>query len=310
MLGLVTIISLFFWRQADLTHILIIGAFTILSLRYHRAVGAFAIAVTPIIGYYMGLTHIKATRPNIRRVYFGIIFLSIIVMSVFIASFKFIQPWHFKSFGYRVVDELHPVTTARFIEETGIKGNMYNRDRFGGYLSYKLYPERKIFMYSHSGTFGHIPKLIHSGEYLEKYDITYAIVGDSSEMSILLSKGFVPVFWEPSAALLLKDIPQYRGIIEKYRLRHYAPLTSYEAIESSALSPQNAPAIARELSNILAFREDHRLADLLGRIILQSADIAHDEAGARLSAVYSTEGAGRTRPRPHTKKPCPWIPAT
>ncbi|MHC4397880.1 MAG: hypothetical protein ACYS1A_19725, partial [Planctomycetota bacterium] len=266
LLAIVAALTVVFLRRLDLTQVFVLVPFAYLSLRYIRANAAFAIVALPVLSYYCTLFGRRDGENYRRLIRWGtavLLFLSFVSL----IYFKFYSG-NMKSFGLGIREEYFPSASARFIQEVDIKGKMYNPGNLGGFLAFKLWPERKIFMYNHHILFREMPKLyFHSNEYLDKYDITYAIVNDPFVMRSLYKLGWVAVYWEPSAALLLKDVEANRPVIEKYRLSYYTPLTSMPELQRRTSSQEARVAIARELANILAFRNDRALAAMLAVLL-------------------------------------------
>jgi tetratricopeptide (TPR) repeat protein len=273
LLAIVAVLTAVFLRRLDLTQIFVLVPFAYLSLKYMRANAAFAIVALPVLSYYRTLFGRSGGRDYRRLMRWGTAVL-LLLSFVFLIYFKFYSG-HKRAFGFGIREEYFPSASTRFIADANIKGNMYNPGNLGGFLAYTLWPERKIFMYNHHILFREMPKLyFHSNEYLDKYDITYAIVNDPFVMRSLYKLGWVAVYWEPSAAVLLKDVEANRPVIEKYRLRYYTPLTSIRELQHGASSPEARPAIARELANILAFRNDRALAAMLSALLEEDSVVS------------------------------------
>jgi tetratricopeptide (TPR) repeat protein len=295
LLAIVAVLTAVFLRRLDLTQIFVLLPFAYLSLKYVRANAAFAIVALPVLSYYRTLFGRLDGRDYRRLTGLGTAVLLLLAF-IFLIYFKFYRG-NVKSFGFGIREEYFPSASARFITEADIKGKMYNPGNLGGFLAYKLWPERKIFMYNHHTLFREMPKLyFHSNEYLDKYDISYAIINDPFVMRSLYKLGWVAVYWEPSAAVLLKDVETNRLIIEKYRLRYYTPLTSMRELERRASSPEDKVAIARELANILSFRNDGALAATLSALLEENTVVSAlgDEAlGLIVDALrFNSDSAG------------------
>jgi tetratricopeptide (TPR) repeat protein len=278
-----------------LTQIFVLVFFVYMSLKYVRANAAFAIVALPVLSYYQTLFG-RRDGENCRRLIRWGTAVLLLLSFVFLIYFKFYSG-NVRSFGFGIREEYFPSASARFIAEVDIKGKMYNPGNLGGFLAFKLWPERKIFMYNHHILFREMPRLyFHSNEYLDRYDITYGIVNDPFVMRSLYKLGWVAVYWEPSAAVLLKDVEANRPIIEKYRLRYYTPLTSMLELQRRESSPEARPAIARELANVLAFRNDRALAARLSALLEEDIVVSAlgDEALGLIEGAlrFNSDSAG------------------
>lgn len=112
-----------------------------------------------------------------------------------------------------------PVDAAAFVAATGISGNMFNSYNYGGYLIYRLSPQRKVFIDGRADVYG--DRFI--GDFLDIYEgragwkgkfdklsIDFAIVGkDAPIRQLLLAEAsFKEVYLDPHHSVLLRDAPQ------------------------------------------------------------------------------------------------------
>lgn len=108
----------------------LIGLFLgILAIRYVRNQGLF-FASFPLLGAAL-------LRPDIPRrwnLVFGI--ASIFVVATILAG----GPWT----DIGIDRELFPVAATEQLKRSGLKGNIYNPDQFGGFLIWSFYPERRV----------------------------------------------------------------------------------------------------------------------------------------------------------------------
>jgi hypothetical protein len=135
--------------------------------------------------------------------------------------------------GATVMDYKHnpnnfPVAALDFALSNHIAGNMFNNDGWGGYIIYKSYPEYKVFLDGRSDMYG-LPRLleyttvtdVHLGyeEILNKYGVTWVIFNANTPICQLLAASgkWKLVYADATANIFLKDIPQNRALIEKYK---------------------------------------------------------------------------------------------
>jgi tetratricopeptide (TPR) repeat protein len=290
LLGLLGVSFLWSRRTIDITSLLLATAFALLAIKFQRAVPVFCLVSMPILAGNL------KKFPG-RGILSTIPLTSLLLICSFGAIFywKFIGPPSYYSFGTGISGQLLPVGSARFIKETGLKGNMFNTDRYGGYLAFWLAPERKIFHYNIPAFFNSAQSYFHgASSVIDQWDINYAIVGYKPELDMFRNAGFVPVYWESSAALLVKNIPANKDIIDKYRIRYFRPLLGAPKIRELAADPRSFPALVGELGNYLAFRVDREMADLFGEIILKPSSaisIAEREEVVSGALRYNPESA-------------------
>jgi len=135
-----------------------------------------------------------------------------------------------------------PEKAAAFVLENRLAGNMYNYYNYGGYLIWRLAPSRKVFIdgrnlyqhvYENSLTINNADPRDLSGlnlpawkTVLRYYDINYIVVPlftPSGEVLPLVpvlagDREWVPVFFDYSAMIFVKDVPANAEVIRKYAI--------------------------------------------------------------------------------------------
>lgn len=245
--------------------------FGVLAMRHCRSIEAFGLVVYPLLAISVsrGADFLDRYRPRLHRL---ILVVAVVLLSVYLVHFKFVQQQYRYSaeeeniddFSFRsgINENYFPVGSARFIIANNIGGRMFNSDRFGGYLAYFLSPERPIFHYNHPSIFRHIYGYLHNPAERQKYGITYAIVARSDEVQMYVRDGFVPVYWEPSAMVLVKPSLENRALIQRYHISYFRPLLEAAQLRSIAANPKAFPQLMIEMSDYLAFRKDERIATI------------------------------------------------
>lgn len=139
------------------------------------------------------------------------------------------------------VDASLPVAQADFILANDLKGNMYNNWGWGGYLIWRLAPERKVFIdgrgldlrvFEMASHIDNATRFKDTGVprwkgLFEKYNILYAVVpfftfdGEKLPLTDALLKDpeWLPCAETAAAVVFVRDTLENRGIIEKYDLR-------------------------------------------------------------------------------------------
>ena len=153
-----------------------------------------------------------------------------------------------------------------FIREHKLSGHLYNSGNFGGYLSYQITPERKIFQYN-SGVFGDPLYYTRHPEALVKWDINYAIVGTEMEMGLFPDKDWATVYCDAGSVLLLRRIPQNAALIAKYEVHYFSPALSAASLLKEAEDPEVMPVLADEIGDYLDERRDHRITVVWASIL-------------------------------------------
>jgi hypothetical protein len=105
---------------------------------------------------------------------------------------------------------------------------MLNNDEFGDYLIYAAWPEYKVFFDGRSDMYGE--KMIKEyfkivrikpefDDVLNKYDIKWIFFNARSTLSqyLLMRDDWKLIYADKVANIFLRDIPENRVLIEKYR---------------------------------------------------------------------------------------------
>jgi hypothetical protein len=135
-LGLISFIIRF--RRPDLFHLVIFCAFSYLSFKTFRAGFFFALAGSVIMG--KNLSRLKPPgmlgKPFLQT--------ASAILMLLLVSFGLVPRTIFRSPAMN--QNLFPVKTSAFIEESEMPGNIYHPYEWGGYLIWRLYPRYKVFI--------------------------------------------------------------------------------------------------------------------------------------------------------------------
>lgn len=261
--------------KMDITTILILLPFTYLATRYSRATAVFAIIVVPIAASCWA--PFWESIPGCRAGQAGRRLAALISVAILIAStgyIKFIRPAvsggnvSGYAFGLGLNEDWFPVGGSRFIKAANLSGNMYNSDRLGGFLAYFAAPEHPIFHYNHPSIFKNTYRFMHDSSSRAQWDQGYAIVSKQAELSMFA--GWVPVYWEPSAVVLVRPSKENREIINRYRISYFQPQLSDRQFREMLAAPVTAGSLIREMAIYLQFRKDERIATLFGEYLASS----------------------------------------
>lgn len=137
-------------------------------------------------------------------------------------------------FDYRYNPERFPIRAMDFAIKHHINGNMFNNDGWGGYIIYRAYPEYRVFFDGRSDMYGvefmkEYIKVARAKlgfrEVLDKYGVDWVIYNANAPLCRLLAESgdWKLVYADETANILLKDIPENRQLIEKYKGAHFVP---------------------------------------------------------------------------------------
>ncbi|MBA3015155.1 MAG: tetratricopeptide repeat protein [Proteobacteria bacterium] len=281
-------------RNLDLTSLTVLIPFAGMAIRYVRGIGPFSIVAAVILAVNLPplLTALTSAPTNKKRQsIIGIIILTGAIL--FAVYYKLSPPLRYDSLGLGISAENFPVGSTRFIKSANLSGNMYNTDRYGGYLAYYLYPERKIFHYNHHMLFDALERYVHEPETRAQWQINYAIIGRSDEWDMFSKEGFIPIYWEPTGAVLIRNSGENRALIDRYRIRYFSPLMPRDEFMRLAQNPMILPTLARETSDYLAQRHDQEKTKILAELLIKQSSMP---ATASIELLSRAEGYNNDSP--------------
>lgn len=156
-----------------------------------------------------------------------------------------------------------------FLERAKVRGRMFNTYDLGGYLAFRGYPERKIFIDGRNVDFGYrflqeyarAAQDTATWQELEKrYDLTYAVLShylfaDDADLPVFghleTNPHWVLVYLDDWTAVYVKDIPEHRTLIERNRYALLRPSNLERGAILNALTSEQAPLLERELLRMM-----------------------------------------------------------
>ncbi|HAL65366.1 MAG TPA: hypothetical protein DCP10_07365 [Bacteroidales bacterium] len=115
--------------------------------------------------------------------------------------------------GYALDPEVFPIAAVDWLEDNPQEGEMFNYFTWGGYLEYRLWPEKRVFIDSKSDFFGEdfvrqYGKVILQQEgwqeVLDQYDVSWAILptGERAVRAIEEKLGWVVIYQDNTAVII------------------------------------------------------------------------------------------------------------
>jgi hypothetical protein len=220
-------------KSVDATELALMLIFTNMALYSTRYIPLFALIVAPILTRQSVQTKTESTgklavffRERSRNIALldhsatGYLWpaAALLVVTVALGSGRLHQGFDAKT---------KPVAAVEFLLKEQMPGNMFNDDEFGDYLIYRTFPRYRVFFDGRSDMYGtgklkEYSKVINfeSGweQILDKYRITWVFYGTSSNLSryLLHEKRWVLIYSDKVASIFVRDLPQYRHLIQKY----------------------------------------------------------------------------------------------
>ncbi len=215
-------------------HILLagLGYFSFTQIRY---VAFFLIWAIPVVAETLGRLKV-IPRYLILSVLLGFSLFIFVIMGEY-SNLKNVK--NLRSLSW--VSGYYPDAAFKFIKENNIKGNMYNHYDWGGYLIWRFYPEKKVFidgrqlyeyLYMQSMSIDNAvrtPEIMGMPFWkaiLESYRIEYILIPVFSVSgqviplvsSLLDDTNWVPVFFRGNSVVFVKSSAQNSMVIYKYSI--------------------------------------------------------------------------------------------
>lgn len=260
-------------RKIDLTETLLVLVFGGGALYLNRLAGVSAIVLVPVIARQVSTALGDEKKGAARKL--SNTGMAVAAVVILLVGFNekivkmagstspqgtYILPSE-TAFGFSVNEFYTPAGSARFIEDLGLQGNMYNNANLGGYLAYYLAPERRIFQYNQPPIFGDTTRFVRNPRELDPWHIEYAVAGSAGELTRLFpASQWAWVFSDYVSTLVVNRTPEHQSLIDQYEIRYFSPEQSQKDFQALSRNPEISPRLAFEMSIYLAYMEDERVA--------------------------------------------------
>jgi hypothetical protein len=232
-------------KKIDVIYYLLIGGLLYMSISALRYVIYYVCISSMILGrelYY--ICEDFFTRLNVNRVKLNLVASSLILISSILYAGGFLN---FEKVTFAEAEMFTvPKGAADFIIANNIQGNMFNDMGFGGYLIWRFYPQKKVFIDTRQLNYTLIKEfewITYSTEsimhpalpkgkkplwkrLLDHYRINIIVI-DTADVfgaikpiffSLIKSDDWVPVYHDFISVVFLRENKEDKQIIDKYRL--------------------------------------------------------------------------------------------
>ena len=271
-------------RRLDVTHVLLMVVFGYAALRFNRVTGVAAIVLVPILASLIKTSMLYAGEARLRWHAATLTAVAVLTLAYgYLVKFGEGEAetgkYHYLrlydlAFDWHESKDFYPVGSVNFIKSQGIIGNLYNSGNLGGYLAFRITPERKIFQYNMGRVFGDPFYFVEHPERLKKWNINYAIVDTESELTTLFpEQEWAEVYRDAAAILLVKRTAQNEKLIRQYEIHYFYPVLSNASLRARANDAEILPRLAEEMGDSLAYRRDDRIAALWAEILMSHPEL-------------------------------------
>lgn len=251
---LIILVNIIFNRRAvRIAHVMLFIFFSALALKFNRNIAIWAIVVSPFVAFYIEEIiswwpsvvpkhpfkgeGFKEETADVRRsgrvrpfIHAAAIIISIAMIVPFWAEAVEGGWW-----GPGIKEGRFPEGAVEFLDENSIGGNMYNSYEFGGYLMWRSYPERMVYIDGRSDIYTDLLmeqkkfSILGFEKLVERYDINYLIFSYSKTTSDYINPN--PVFGRELALVWFDDVslvylrrtPENSELIRRYEYRYVRP---------------------------------------------------------------------------------------
>lgn len=129
------------YKHVRFSHLFCVLCFSIPAYMAQRNLVLYLFALVPFVLW--NTDHITNSKVLQNKRLYKII----VIVIAMIPAFCFVQHFRFiKSCSKTLAPFTHPVNSTNYLLKTMPNGNIFNADRYGGYLLWNLYPNKKVFI--------------------------------------------------------------------------------------------------------------------------------------------------------------------
>jgi hypothetical protein len=247
LLALFPVILIIRRKRIDLTHLMLLPVFFIMSISAMRYEDYYGIIATMVLGRELDVWIKEFCNRRFSELFYSKLMRWLTAASLISVTLYMVGYPLSKSPRFAEASEVSvPKAAVNFIEKTKLKGNMFNDYGFGGYITWRLYPWKKTFIDSRAlnltvmSEYGWIMKTVDSlygaepsikkgplwERLLNHYDINFIILplhdvlGTVSLLILKLSESdkWAPVYCDKLSVIFVRNTEQNKYVIERFRL--------------------------------------------------------------------------------------------
>lgn len=279
-------------KKARMGHILIFFGSFAASYAAVRNMPIFIFIAMPLAA--INLNEAALTKNITERKWYIALVSAILAAAYFFISngyYIFTKQFSFRKTESKMIEILTPSKACDFLEDNNVKGRLFNNIDFGHYIAYRFYPGKKVFIdartelykYDFYQSYQRAQNYPEEWKNLQKrYGFNIAFIrhlfsGTERLLKFLYNnKEWALVYYDENSAVFLRDVPENKDVIEKFRIDF-----SGKKIEKSD-----------ESLSVAGFFEkigEIRLAEKV-YVKLIEANPEFLEAGNNLAAIYINTG--------------------
>jgi uncharacterized membrane protein YidH (DUF202 family) len=205
-------------NRPPFTHILLLTGWTVLALYSARNIPLFAIVAAPILsetvaGILSGMKRWNKVETNILKIEQSLRGNTWIAVSVLLAVVALSMPAMQAYYAFDAA--VFPIKAVNWLENHPQDGNVFNHFPWGGYLLYRQWPERLVYIDGQTDFYGEAltreyEQIISTSQgwktTLDKNKIKWVIVPFKSNLAnVLTGKGWEAIYQDEIAVVLRRN---------------------------------------------------------------------------------------------------------
>jgi hypothetical protein len=195
-------------KRLKVVHILLISGWTAMSLYSARNIPLYAVVVAPILVAEIAdlirgnptsiiaekFTAFQSRLVNVEKSLKGGFWSLLVISAIGILLLKGFS-LDFQNKGNQFLDDVFPVEAVDWINENNIDGNGFNYFPWGGYLLYRIWPDKLVFIDGQTDFYGEVLTRQYEQvitlspgweRVLDQYDVDWVIMPTGSDLSTAL----------------------------------------------------------------------------------------------------------------------------
>jgi hypothetical protein len=232
---LCSLLALRYFKKTGFTHILLLAVFTVMSLSALRYNIFYAAVAAPILARVIIFTKnekIMNRLINSIKIGKGVTHIVFFMCGLFLV-FYILPSFARDDFRART-DYMVPERAADFLARVKIDGNMFNEFGFGGYLIWRLYPDKKVFIDGRAlepDIYTEYQNVVHLSsenwdDILEKHDISHVVIPSIFYHGNIMyfteelfdNDDWVLLYADHLSLVFLRNEPEHSSLIKEYSI--------------------------------------------------------------------------------------------
>jgi tetratricopeptide (TPR) repeat protein len=220
------------WRGAKFGQFALWLSLLMGAVLFRRLIGIFALVNMPVTVINLSAA---GDKKNIGRC-LEFLFFAGLCFLLALAPNRFFQDApkvNLRTFGLGLSKLAYPRRAVDFIEKVDLVGNMFNGYETGGYISWRLFPQKRAFIDATVGIYGAelfddyaraIRLQLLPDELAAKYDLNYFLLmhayPDSQGLvaNLFESDAWTLIYLDDISVIFIKNSPQNEPFIKSYRI--------------------------------------------------------------------------------------------